>query len=173
MLEHVWCSIKHLIQHHPTFLLFSCWMHEILFVWPVSTTWYMRARALGLQIQCSLKMSASEEAAQNIDQTSSKRNTKTKSKTSERGGNWPLDRPIGRQERTSIILRSKRNMSVSDIRNKIVGLRSQLARELAKTNSKKPGQGRYECYESTWIYWERLQFLKRCRMHVWYRLTTS
>ena len=43
------------------------------------------ARALGLQIQavtidtvcsrqCSLKMSASEEAAQNIDQTSSKKN---------------------------------------------------------------------------------------------------
>ena len=60
--------------------------------------------------QCSLKMSTSEEAAQNIDQTSSKKNTKTKSKTLERGGNWPLDRPIGRQERTSIILRSKRNM---------------------------------------------------------------
>ena len=51
MLEHVWCSIKHLIQHHPTFLLFSCWMREILFVWPVSTTCYMRACALGLQIQ--------------------------------------------------------------------------------------------------------------------------
>ena len=51
MLEHVWCSIKHFIQHHPTFLLFSCWMREILFVWPVSTTCYMRARALGLQIQ--------------------------------------------------------------------------------------------------------------------------
>ena len=38
MLEHVWCSIKHLIQHRATFLLFSCWMREILFVWPVSTT---------------------------------------------------------------------------------------------------------------------------------------
>ena len=60
--------------------------------------------------QCSLKMSASEEAAQNIDQTSSKKNTKTKSKTLGRGGNWQLDRPIGRQERTSIILRLKRNI---------------------------------------------------------------
>ena len=49
---------------------------------------------------------------------------------------------------------------MSDIGNKIVGLTSQLAHEQANTNSKKSGQGRHECYKSTWIYCERLQFLK-------------
>ena len=51
----------------------------------------------------------------------------------------------------SITWRTRQN----DIRNKIVGLRSQLARELVKTNSKKSGQGRSECYKSTWVYWDR------------------
>ena len=47
----------------------------------------------------------------------------------------------------------------ADIKYKIVGLRSQLSREVAKTNQKKSGQGVRENYKSTWIYWDKLQFL--------------
>ena len=127
--------------------------------------------------QCSLKMSASEEAAPNIDQTSSKKTPKQKAR---RWSDEETDRLIDllegnrclwdvfcadyhlkdKRERAYSSIEEELNISVSDIRNKIVGLRSQLARELAKTNSKKSGQGRHECYKSTWIYWERLQFLK-------------
>ncbi|XP_044171518.1 uncharacterized protein LOC122955844 [Acropora millepora] len=127
--------------------------------------------------QCSLKILASEEAAQNIDQTFTKKTPKQK------GRGWsdeefdPLMDPFNgnrclwddfcadfhlkdKRERPYSSIEEEHNISVSDMRNKIVGLRSQLARELAKTNSKKSGQGRHECYKSTWIYWERLQFLK-------------
>ena len=73
---------------------------------------------------------------------------------------WRLS--FSRSQRAYSSIEEELNISVSHIRNKIVGVRSQLARELAKTNSKKSGKGRHECYKSTWIYWERLQFLKRC-----------
>ena len=73
---------------------------------------------------------------------------------------WRLS--FSRSQRAYSSIEEELNISVSHIRNKIVGVKSQLARELAKTNSKKSGKGRHECYKSTWIYWERLQFLKRC-----------
>ena len=50
-------------------------------------------------------------------------------------------------------------ISIADIKYKITGLRSQLGREVAKTNQKKSGQGVGENYKSAWIYWDRLQFL--------------
>ena len=124
--------------------------------------------------QCSLKMSASEEA--NIDQTSTKKTPKQKAR---RWSDDETDRLIDlleenkclwdvfcteyhlkdKRERAYSSIEEELDISVSDIRNKIVGLRSQLARELAKTNSKKSGQGRSECYKSTWVYWDRLQRL--------------
>lgn len=120
-------------------------------------------------------MSASEEA--NIDQTSTKKTPKQKAR---RWSDDETDRLIDlleenkclwdvfcteyhlkdKRERAYSSIEEELDISVSDIRNKIVGLRSQLARELAKTNSKKSGQGRSECYKSTWVYWDRLQFLK-------------
>ena len=56
-------------------------------------------------------------------------------------------------------LNKQLNIPISDIKYKIAGLRSQLIREVTKTNQKKSGQGVEENYKSTWIYWEKLQFL--------------
>ena len=50
-------------------------------------------------------------------------------------------------------------ISVADIKLKITGLRSQLGREISKTNAKKSGQGLNDNYMSNWVYWDRLQFL--------------
>jgi len=50
------------------------------------------------------------------------------------------------------------DMPITEIKNKIIGLRSQLNCEVAKTNQKKSGQRVSENYKSSWIYWDRLQF---------------
>ena len=44
-----------------------------------------------------------------------------------------------KREQAYSLIKEELDISVSGIRNKIVGLRSQLARKLAKTNSKKSG----------------------------------
>lgn len=46
-----------------------------------------------------------------------------------------------------------------DIKAKIAGLRTQLGREIAKTNSWKSGQATSEKYKSTWASYDKLQFL--------------
>lgn len=46
-----------------------------------------------------------------------------------------------------------------DIKAKIAGLRTQLGREIAKTNSWKSGQATSEKYKSTWAFYDKLQFL--------------
>ena len=48
---------------------------------------------------------------------------------------------------------------MADIKAKITSLHAQLGRELAKTRATKSGQGLSHSYKSTWIFWERLQFL--------------
>ena len=92
-------------------------------------------------------MSASEEVAQKIDQTSSK---KTPKQNARRWSDEETDRLIDllegnrclwdvfcadyhlkdKRERAYSSIEEELNISVSDIRNKIVGLRFQLAREL-------------------------------------------
>ena len=49
--------------------------------------------------------------------------------------------------------------SKQDIKAKIAGLRTQLGREIAKTNSWKSGQATSEKYKSTWVFYDKLQFL--------------
>lgn len=51
-------------------------------------------------------------------------------------------------------------VSVAEIKYKIICLRSQFGRELAKTNSKKSGQSVNDNYKSSWVYWEHMQFLR-------------
>ena len=123
--------------------------------------------------QCSLKMSASKEAVQNIDQTSRQKTPTQKARHwSDKETDCLIDPLKGNTCLRDVFcadyhLKDKRewayssieeelDISMSDIQNKIVELRSQLASQLAKKNSKKSGQGR----KSTWVYWERLQFLK-------------
>lgn len=48
----------------------------------------------------------------------------------------------------------------NEIKTKIVSLRAQLGRELAKVSKVRSGQSTDELYKSTWVYWERLQFLR-------------
>eukprot|EP00112_Aurelia_sp_Birch-Aquarium-sp1_P025869 Seg8859.2 transcript_id=Seg8859.2/GoldUCD/mRNA.D3Y31 product="hypothetical protein" protein_id=Seg8859.2/GoldUCD/D3Y31 len=48
----------------------------------------------------------------------------------------------------------------TEIKLKITSLRGQLGRELAKVSKTKSGQSVDDCYKSTWIFWERLQFLR-------------
>ena len=50
-------------------------------------------------------------------------------------------------------------ISVANIKNKILILRSQLGREMTKIAKTKSGQGADELYKPTWIFWDRLQFL--------------
>ena len=47
-----------------------------------------------------------------------------------------------------------------DIKTKIAGLRTQLRREIAKTNSWKSGQATSEKYKSTRVFYDKLQFLR-------------
>ena len=56
-------------------------------------------------------------------------------------------------------LQSTLNISMVDIKAKIVSLRAQLGREIAKTKATKSGQSLTDSYKSSWIFWERLQFL--------------
>ena len=51
------------------------------------------------------------------------------------------------------------DIDVAEIKAKITSLRAQLGREIAKTKAKKFGQGLGENYKSSWIYFDRLQFL--------------
>ena len=57
-------------------------------------------------------------------------------------------------------IESELNVPMAEIKRKIMQLRSQLGRELAKCNKTKSGQSTDELYWPTWIYWERLQFLR-------------
>ena len=51
------------------------------------------------------------------------------------------------------------DIDIAEIKAKITSLRAQLGREIGKTNAKKSGQGLGENYKSSWIYFDRLQFL--------------
>ncbi|XP_046864094.1 uncharacterized protein LOC124458023 [Xenia sp. Carnegie-2017] len=51
-------------------------------------------------------------------------------------------------------------ISVKDIKARLVSLRAQLGREIAKTNKTKSGQSSSQNYSSSWAYWDRLQFLR-------------
>ena len=47
-----------------------------------------------------------------------------------------------------------------EVKAKILTLRSQLGREIAKVNATKSGQAVDDLYKTNWIHWDRLQFLK-------------
>ena len=64
-----------------------------------------------------------------------------------------------KRERAYEDIENELEIDVNDIITKIVGLRSQLGREVSKMNNKKSGQAINNNYNSNWIYWERLQFL--------------
>ena len=51
------------------------------------------------------------------------------------------------------------NISVEEVKTKILNLRTQLGRELGKVKERKSGQSTSDLYKPTWIHWERLQFL--------------
>lgn len=63
------------------------------------------------------------------------------------------------RERAYEKMKGELNIELADIKTKIMNLRSQLGREIAKSKAKKSGQARSECYKSSWAYWDRLQFL--------------
>ena len=48
---------------------------------------------------------------------------------------------------------------ISEIKTKINNLRAQLGREIGKVKKTKSGQATNELYKSSWVHWERLQFL--------------
>ena len=52
------------------------------------------------------------------------------------------------------------DVGVGEIKSRLLSLRAQLGREIAKTNNKKSGQSESQNYKSAWLYWERLQFLR-------------
>ena len=56
-------------------------------------------------------------------------------------------------------MRDELDIEITDIKTKIMSLRSQLGREVAKTKAKKSGQDATDNYKSTWMYWDRLHFL--------------
>lgn len=47
-----------------------------------------------------------------------------------------------------------------EIKARVVSLRAQFGRKIAKTNQKKSGQSSSQNYASSWAFWERLQFLR-------------
>ena len=56
-------------------------------------------------------------------------------------------------------MRDELGVNIADIKAKIMNLDSQFRQEVSKTKSKKSGQSVSENYKSTWMYWDRLQFL--------------
>ena len=56
-------------------------------------------------------------------------------------------------------LQSTLNISMVDVKAKIVSLRAQLDREIAKTKATKSRQSLTDSCKSSWIFWEGLQFL--------------
>ena len=50
--------------------------------------------------------------------------------------------------------------SPAEIKTNVLTLRSQLGREITKVNRTKSGQSTDQLYKSTWMYWDRLQFLR-------------
>ena len=64
-----------------------------------------------------------------------------------------------KRERAFEEMRNILDIDVAEIKAKITSLRAQLGREIAKTKAKKSGQGLGENYKSSWIYFDRLQFL--------------
>ena len=64
-----------------------------------------------------------------------------------------------KKERAYLEMAEKLGIAVVDIKAKIIGLRAQLGREIAKSKSTKSGQAVTDSYKSNWIYWEKLQFL--------------
>ncbi|XP_068757878.1 uncharacterized protein [Montipora capricornis] len=64
-----------------------------------------------------------------------------------------------KRERACEEIENELEIDLNDIKTKTVGLRSQLGRELSKTNNKKSGQALNDNYKSNWIYWDSLQFL--------------
>ena len=57
-------------------------------------------------------------------------------------------------------IKTKLSVPVNEIKAKLLKLRSQLGREINKTSKTKSGQGTDELYMLTWVYWEKLQFLR-------------
>ena len=50
--------------------------------------------------------------------------------------------------------------SPSDVKAKIMSLRAQLGREIAKVAKTKSGQSTNELHKPNWVFWEQLQFLR-------------
>ena len=48
---------------------------------------------------------------------------------------------------------------MSEIKAKLMKLRSQLVRDINESTKTKSGQSANELYKPTWMYWEKLQFL--------------
>ena len=65
-----------------------------------------------------------------------------------------------KRERAYLELEEVLGINTSDIKSKVLGLRTQLGREMAKVSNTKSGQSSSENYKSNWIYWEKLQFLR-------------
>ena len=53
----------------------------------------------------------------------------------------------------------KLDITVADVKTKINNLRAQLGREINKVKKTKSGQSTDELYKSSWLYFQRLQFL--------------
>ena len=51
------------------------------------------------------------------------------------------------------------DISIQEVKTKVMNLRTQLGRELAKVGENKSGERTSDLYKPTWTYWERLQFL--------------
>ena len=51
------------------------------------------------------------------------------------------------------------DISIEEVKTKVMNLRTQLERELAKVGENKSGERTSDLYKPTWTYWERLQFL--------------
>ena len=57
-------------------------------------------------------------------------------------------------------IKTELSVPVNKIKAKLLKLRSQLGREINKTSKTKSGQGTDELYKPTWVYWEKIQFLR-------------
>ena len=60
-----------------------------------------------------------------------------------------------KRERSYKEIEEKLQISVADVKSKVMSLRSQLGRDMAKVSKTKSGQSTNELYKHSWVFWDR------------------
>ena len=111
-----------------------------------------------------IEASTRKRKAPEADKTKTKNKKKNEMELEKRSCLWDIfDKEYHNREKRHIAYTELEDIlkhTKQDIKTKIAGLRTQLGREISKTNCWKSGQAISEKYKSTWVFYNKLQFLR-------------